>query len=181
MEFKLDISSRSYVVDNPGLISTPQLLVFEDRVDDNIQKMADILGPDFTLDSLCPHVKTHKSIWATHKLMDAGVYFFKATINEVEMLITAGVKKIFIAYPLLPDSAQRVAKLMAEHPEVEIFIQIGHEDHIPPLLEIAKKRNIVWRYYIDLDVGMHRTGTEPAAVKQLYLSFPMEFAGIHAY
>ncbi len=184
MEFKLDISPKPYLIHKPQDIPTPRLLVFEDRIDHNIAKMAEmikILGPEFNLSRLCPHVKTHKSIWTTKKLLHAGVTIFKATLNEVEMLIAAGVKKIFIAYPLLPHSAQLLAQKIKAHPGIEFYIQIGHEKHITPMLEIAHKHKIVWRFFIDLDVGMHRTGCRPESAKTLYHAFPMVFEGIHAY
>jgi D-serine deaminase-like pyridoxal phosphate-dependent protein len=69
--------------------------------------------------------------------------------------------------------------------DVHVCVQIGHASHIEALASTAKKYNFPLFYYIDLDVGMHRTGVIPEKAWHLYEMVPkieeMQFAGIHGY
>jgi len=189
MDFILHgFSKQPYIISAPEKIATPRLLVFRDRVELNIQKMKELLeklSPGFALASLWPHVKTHKSPWVTQKLKNAGITTFKATPNEVEMLVQAKVRNIFVAYPLLLKDAQKIARLAAENANTRFFVQISHPLHVDYLLNAAKYYGIQWHYFIDLDVGMHRTGIAPQRAIEFYNSLPqtdlLQFAGLHAY
>jgi len=72
-----------YSIDNVEEIDTPAVVVFPDRVKENIRIMKSFV-PDFSW--LRPHVKTNKSSEISKLLLDAGVTKFKcATIAEAEM------------------------------------------------------------------------------------------------
>ena len=181
-------SEQPYLIAEPDLIETPRLLVFRDRLDRNISRMQEhskALDARFSLAMLCPHVKTHKSALITRLLMAAGIDYFKATPNEVEMLLSAGAKKIFVSYPLLADTADRLAREVKSHPETTFFVQAAHRKHLDVLLEAAERHHIKWNYFIDLDVGMHRTGIAPELAYPFYQSVsrsePLQFAGLHGY
>jgi D-serine deaminase-like pyridoxal phosphate-dependent protein len=188
MEFHLQgFSHIPYKISQPERIPTPRLIVFRDRVAHNIKRMGELLQgihPAWGLDLLCPHVKTHKSKWATQQLMAAGVNFFKTTPNEVDMLLASRAKKIFIAYPLLSNVADNLFRQL-KNSNVIVCVQIGHASHVEALITSAKKNNIPLSYYIDVDVGMHRTGVSPAKALQLYEMVPkiqeFQFAGLHGY
>ena len=189
MDFYLsDISAEPYKITVPEKIPTPRLLVFRERLERNIGTMKQLLQsawPGFPMSSLWPHVKTHKSAWVTQKLKNAGVQTFKATPQEVDMLLQAGVKKIFIAYPLLAHEAQRLARLAGENPGTKFFVQVSHRRHAEYLLSAARQYGVSWHFFIDLDVGMHRTGIQPQDAVSFYNSLPqtdcLQFAGLHAY
>lgn len=182
------ISKQDYVIDTPENLSTPALVVFRDRVEGNIKRMRALLqaiDPDYDLGDLCPHVKTHKSAWTTRQLMRAGVTFFKASLGEVAMLVDAGVKRIFVAYPLLPKDADAMARVVKSNPEIEFFVQAGHPQHVQILNEAARAHDIRWHCFMDLDVGLHRTGSPPQEAWGLYQAMAkhtsVEFCGLHAY
>ena len=138
--------------------------------------------PPLTFDNLCPHVKTHKSVWTTQKQMAAGISFFKSTLNELHMLIAAGAPKIFIAYPLLEADAAEVAVLIAEHPQIEFFVQASQPRHVEILRRFSSTR---WNLFIDVNVGMNRTGLAAQDAWSFYQGISgcatVNVVGIHAY
>ena len=189
MNFHLDnLSPKPYCINNPAQIKTPRLVLFEDRVDENIQTMQNLLkekNQNLNLKNLCPHVKTHKSALITQKMIKAGISFFKCTMNEIDMLIHAGAKHIFIAYPLLNHSASDVAQYIINNPDIVFYIQVSRSEHIDILTQTAKEENIHWNILIDLNVGMNRTGLNPSETLELYNELKklsdFTFYGFHAY
>ena len=188
MEFKIDGAAAPYIIRRPEQIPTPRLLVFQDRVEFNIRRMRQLLraaNPGLNLRNLWPHVKTTKSVWAVKLLMQHGVSFFKATLNEVDMLIRSGAEHIFVAYPLLEHGVKRMARLAVAHPEIQFYVQIGCPGHIEIFKKAVKEFKTKWRYFIDVNVGMDRTGTPVEQAFSLYQHVAgvdgFEFAGLHAY
>lgn len=188
MEFFFNFSNRPYIIQNPEFFETPHLLVFREFVESNIQRMGELLKKadgNFCLNNLCPHVKTHKSLWITKLLKNAGIHFFKSTMNEVDMLINASVEKIFIAYPLLQQQARRLAKLKLDHTNIQFFVQISNKEHFEIFSEMSREFNINWHYFIDINIGMDRTGVTPKDVFGLFSAINknsnFHFSGLHAY
>jgi D-serine deaminase-like pyridoxal phosphate-dependent protein len=186
--FIKELSQTPYTIDDVETICAPGLIVFEDRLDYNIQKMSQLLAeakPGLMLHSLMPHAKTHKSVWVTRKLINAGVHSFKASPNEVEMLLAAGAKSIFVAYPLLKNQAFRLAGLADQYRDIMFFVQASNIIHVEWLMAAANQYDISWHYFIDVDVGMGRTGIAPQDIADFYNQVPqteyLQFAGIHAY
>ncbi|MCK5147612.1 alanine racemase [bacterium] len=187
MEFQLNCRHK-YQINHPEKIMTPRLLVFEDRVQSNIDTMkaaleAAVPGSGFSL--LCAHVKTHKSSLILKRLMHAGVSSFKVSLNEVELCLKAGVPEIFVAYPLLEDRALWLDDLMTQFPDTSIIVQIGSLEQAVILREAALKTGRRWQVMLDIDVGMHRTGISPSKALALYKevhSWPeINMTGLHGY
>ena len=185
--FKLD-GQNPYIIQQPETIPTPRLLVFKDRVTANTERLTSYLRavvPQAPLRHLCPHVKTHKSSYIVRFLMEQGIAAFKATPNEVDMLARCGVNEVFVAYPLLKHDAAQLTLCMSSHPETEFYVQMGSLTHAEVLRDAARVHNVRWRYFIDLDVGMHRTGIQPDKAFDLYSEVSrwpeFEFAGLHGY
>jgi len=189
MNFRFEsLSKISYRVTHPEQVVTPRLLLFRERLERNILTMRRLLqeiNPKHGLEILCPHVKTHKSLWVTQRLIEVGINFFKATPNEVDMLVQAGAKSIFLAYPPVASAAQKIARLAAENRDIKWYVQISHPAHAEYLLAATRQHDIQWDFYIDLDVGMHRTGIQPQDALALFHTVNKEkhfrFAGLHAY
>jgi D-serine deaminase-like pyridoxal phosphate-dependent protein len=186
MEFSFDNLEKIYAIKSPEKIRTPRLVVFEERVDFNITRMENLVkevGPSKDISNICSHVKTHKSVWVTKKLLKAGITFFKASINEVEMLIEAGAKEIFVAYPLLPADVKWLVNIVKAFSDVRFYVQVGHKAHVDYLLSVEINRP--WNYFIDVNVGMDRTGIYAEEAFNFYRSIPesnrLNFIGLHAY
>ncbi len=189
MEFTIEkYPQGNYLIREPHRIPTPRLVVFEAMVDRNITTMKKLLAsvrPDLGLPCLCPHVKTHKSVWATEKLLQQGVRWFKCTPNELDMLLAAKADNIFIAFPLVSAAVKFVAERMISHPDVHFYVQVSKPQHVRILADVARQYHVTWHYFIDLDVGMGRTGIPPQQALSFYHSIENEkslvFAGLHAY
>ena len=182
------LSDRVFRINRPEEIATPALVLFYDRFVHNLKKMRKLLAEvdsAYTLKMLCPHVKTHKSEWITRQMIGAGIEYFKASPNEVDMLISAGAKKIFVAYPLIGHQLDKIARLVKKHRDIRFYVQASRDKHIEYLKNAADKYDVVWNFYIDVDVGMHRTGIEPERIIPFYFSIPsvssLSLAGLHAY
>ena len=85
-----------YELSYPDEIDSPALLIYKDRVAQNIQTMIDIAG-DAKL--LVPHIKTHKMAEIVKMQLKAGISRFKcATIAEAEMLSELPISLILFAW-----------------------------------------------------------------------------------
>ena len=182
------LSERPYKIAAPDELTTPCFLLFRDRFEDNIRRMRALLDSivsGFSFRSLWPHAKTHKSLWVTRQLMKEGILSFKTSPNEVDMLAEAGVEAMFIAFPLVKEEAFRVARLAKKHRQTRFIVQASRSEHIEYLLNAAKKYDIHWEYFIDLDVGMNRTGIPPEKALEFFRSIGhsdyFKFIGFHAY
>ncbi len=187
MEFRIP-GQAPYQLQTPAALATPRLLVFRDRVQRNLARMRQYLeaiAPASGYRHLCPHVKTNKSSQVTGWMRAAGITQFKTTMRELEMTVQAGVQSIFIAYPLLLHEARAAAQCLKKFPHLDIQVQIGNRAHAEILAAVAQAEQVSWRYFIDLDVGMHRTGIAPPQAIDLYsqiATWPhFEFAGLHGY
>jgi len=83
-------------VANVREVPSPALLVYPERVEENIRRMLQIAsGPT----RLRPHVKTHKLSEIVRMQMAHGISKFKcATIAEVEMTASCGAQDVLLAY-----------------------------------------------------------------------------------
>ncbi len=187
MEFYLSTSDRPYKIQDVNKIRTPRLLVFQDRVLDNIKTMGRLLAqanPNMSLAHVCPHVKTHKSKWVTKELLNAGISFFKTTLNELNILLEAGASDIFIAYPLLNWDAKHVKQAIKAHPHARVYVQLSHPTQVD-ILKRCSENDVTWFYFIDVNVGMDRTGLAPEQALDFYQVLAadprFEFVGLHAY
>ncbi len=94
-----------YRISNPDEVFSPALLIWPDRIDDNIRKMIEIAGDP---GMLRPHVKTHKMPEIVMLQMKRGINKFKcATIAEAEMVSACGAQDVLLAYqPAGPNIAK---------------------------------------------------------------------------
>lgn len=173
-----------YEIDNVEKIDSPALVVYPYRVQENIDLIVKMAGGPLTLR---PHVKTHKSAEVTTMLMEAGIEKFKcATIAEAEMLASCGVKDVLMAYQLTAVKTQRWISLMRKYKEIAFSCLVDNLATVAQLSAEAIRSGVVISVYLDLDVGMHRTGLRPdREVADLYDTinkFPgIKLKGLHAY
>ncbi|MEI9918338.1 MAG: D-TA family PLP-dependent enzyme [Bacteroidota bacterium] len=160
-----------YTVDNIKEVDSPGLLIYPDRVKENIRIAKSFLDNP---NRLRPHIKTNKSPEVTKMFVEAGITKFKcATIAEAEMLAMNGAKDVLLAHQPVGPKAGRFAELVKKYPGVE-FSCIVDDASIARTLPFAK-------LYIDLNVGMNRTGIEPEKALPLYNEFQSQVVGLHAY
>jgi D-serine deaminase-like pyridoxal phosphate-dependent protein len=170
-------------VNNIDSVDSPALLVYNERVQNNI---ATIVKSIDSLARLRPHVKTHKSTEVTRLMMQAGITKFKcATIAEAEMLATAQAPDVVLAYQPVGPKAGRLAELAKTFPETTFSCLIDNIESAKALAVTFSKINSSIRVYIDLNVGMNRTGIVPEKAGELFkhcLALAgVSVAGLHAY
>ena len=160
---------------------SPAVLVYPDLVKKNIDMAIAMAGGTARLR---PHAKTHKMAEVTSMLIDAGITKFKcATIAEAEMLAAAGARDVLLAYQPTNVKAQRLLSLASAYPSVVFGYLVDSQESAQALSGLLNTSNL--KCWIDVNVGMHRTGVATKGVIELYEFLKkkpgMEPAGLHAY
>jgi D-serine deaminase-like pyridoxal phosphate-dependent protein len=173
-----------YSIDDITQLDTPVLVVYPDRVKQNI---AFLIKAVDKVSRLRPHVKTNKSREACQLMLDAGIRKFKcATIAEAEMLAMIGAPDVLLAYQPNEAKMHRLLELIRTYPETEFSCLVDNLTTARQLSELAVLADRVVPVYIDLNVGMNRTGIAPGgAVLTLYAELDqlpgVRPVGLHAY
>ncbi len=172
-----------FAVADVDLLLSPSLVVFTERVDRNIASMIAIAG---STDRLRPHIKTHKMPAMIRRLEAAGIRKHKcATIAEAEMAAEAGATDVMLAYPVVGPNLARLAQLVQTHPATTFRATVDHPASARALSAAMAAVNHHLPTLIDLDIGMGRTGIDPArAVELAHLIDSLDyldFDGFQAY
>jgi D-serine deaminase-like pyridoxal phosphate-dependent protein len=168
---------------NESSLVTPCILLFPDRLEENIRRMIAIAG---SAERLRPHVKTHKTAEVIQLQLNQGIRKFKcATIAEAKMVAEAGGEDILLSYPLLGPAVEMWFELTGRFPGKRFAVTVDSETALAQLCDFARDPGRKADLFVDLDNGMHRTGTDP--VKALSLIRSIEgnrnlcFRGLHIY
>ena len=178
------IISEWYHIKNIDAIDSPALIIYHDRVKENIRILLSMIDD---VRRLRPHVKTHKSREATLLMMDAGIHKFKcATISEAEMLAIAEAPDVLMAYQPTETKLQRFISLIKQYPKTTFSCLVDNNEFAKKIAEAALENQIEIRVYIDLNVGMSRTGIVPGdkvieLYKQCSVMNGINPVGLHAY
>jgi D-serine deaminase-like pyridoxal phosphate-dependent protein len=163
---------------------SPALVVFVDLVRRNLDAMIALARKP---ERLRPHVKTHKMPAVVRMLEERGIHTHKcATIAEAEMIAAAGGRDLLLAYPLVGPNIARMARLADAFPETTFRALVDDPEAARALsAAIRSSRRGRLPVLIDLEVGMGRTGIDPAAaddLARLVTTLPgLTFDGLHAY
>ena len=166
-------------------IDSPALIVFEEIIVENIRKAIEIAR--FDVSRLRPHVKTNKTREICELMMREGITKFKcATIAEAEMLAMAGVTDILLAYQPIGPKIERLRRLMETWPSIRFACLTDNKQTAQEIDRvISKGMNPLVNVFIDVNVGMNRTGLHPSQAKDLakyILSLKhLRLAGLHGY
>lgn len=172
-----------YVIDNISELDTPALVIYPDRVKSNIQLLVASIDD---VERLRPHIKTHKSPEVSRFMMDAGIHKFKcATISEAEMLALAGAPDVLLAYQPVGPKAQRLVELAARFSATRFSCLVDNFETAEALSGIFALHRRSIDVFIDLNVGMNRTGIRPAdalvLIKKCGSLKNIAVKGLHAY
>lgn len=177
-------SDNWYDIRHVDQIDSPALIIYPDRVKKNIRILKSMIEDP---NRLRPHVKTHKTKEATLLLMDAGINKFKcATISEAEMLGMCNAKDVLLAYQPFGPKLQRFIKLVRQYPDTNYSCLIDNLNSAKGMSKVALNNNMNIVVFIDLNVGMDRTGIKPGK-KALKLFEDcvnlkgIKLVGFHAY
>jgi D-serine deaminase-like pyridoxal phosphate-dependent protein len=148
-----------YEVKNIQELDSPALVVFPERVKRNIQLAIQMVGE---VHRLRPHIKTHKSAEVSRLMMDAGISKFKcATIAEAEMLAQCRATDVLLAYQPLGPKLERFVSLIKKYPGTSFSCLTDHHAAAAEQAAVFEKYNLCIPVYLDLNVGMNRTGISP--------------------
>ncbi len=172
-----------FTIDNVDTIDSPALVLYVDRIQQNIQTL--VKSSDH-VNRLRPHIKTHKSGEVSKMMLAAGIKKFKcATIAEAEMLASVGAPDVLLSYQPVGPKANRVAELVKKFPDTKFSCLIDNLESAKHLSNVFSNQSILIDVYIDLNVGMNRTGIVPDAALKLYEECKslkaISIVGLHAY
>lgn len=165
-------------------IDSPALLVYPELVRKNITEMIRMAG---SVSRLRPHIKTHKTAEGICLMQEQGVYKFKcATIAEAELLATNNAKDILLAHQPVGFKIERFINLINAFPETIFATLADDENHAKVLQKCCQDASIFLNIYIDMNVGMNRSGISPDdrainLYEYIQSASHLKFAGIHVY
>lgn len=173
-----------YKAENIYEISSPSILIYPDRIEDNIRRMISIAGDPLRLR---PHVKTHKMPEVVKLQMKNGISKFKcATIAEAEMAATAGAPDLLLAIQPVGPNLEKFFNLRKKFIRTTFSCIADNDNDLCRISAMSMTTGMVTSVWLDINVGMNRTGIIPGDdAKRLYKkisSLPMlKAGGLHVY
>jgi D-threonine aldolase len=171
-------------LENEADVPSPSLLIYPDRVEENLRRMISLVGDSVRLR---PHIKTHKLPQIVALQAKLGVTKCKsATIAEAEMAALSGATDVLLATQQVGPNVARFLALVRAFPQVAFSTLVDDPDAMATLARAATTAGLTIEVLLDLDVGQHRTGIEPGrgavALYREIASLPgLRAGGLHAY
>jgi D-serine deaminase-like pyridoxal phosphate-dependent protein len=173
-----------HIVTNAPDLPSPALLVYLDRIEENIRRMMRVAGG---AKRLRPHVKTHKLAEIVRIQRSVGITKFKcATIAEMEMVAGCGAPDALLAYQPVGPNVRRLVQLAKSFPATKFSAVADDAEAIRALSQACSAAQLSLDVLLDIDCGMHRTGIA-AGLKAVELyrlisaSPGLRAAGLHVY
>jgi D-serine deaminase-like pyridoxal phosphate-dependent protein len=141
------------------LLDTPCILICLDRLEANISRMAAITRQSGV--ALRPHIKTHKSVEIARMQLAAGAAGITvAKLSEAAIMLEAGIRDIFVAYPIIGDA--KIARLLDMNPAGRIIVGVDSRAGAEALSAAASQAGQVIEVRLEVDLGFARTGVPQA-------------------
>ncbi len=178
------ITHSWFYIANEAEIASPALLLYRDRIENNLRLMLEIAGSP---ERLRPHVKTHKLGHIVTRQVEQGITRFKtSTIAEAEMCAAAGGTDILLAMPCVGPNADRLAELGVMFPQARFSTITDDEETIRTVASAAQRYKVTLGLFLELDCGMGRTGIVPGEAAKFLVRVikdtpQVQFRGLHAY
>lgn len=166
---------------------TPALVIDLDAVAHNLAAAIARIGDP---QRWRPHLKTCKQAVVVELMLDAGLRYFKvATPDELDLLLRTAAERraegvdVLFAYPATRASLRAVLSL-ARTSSARVTVLADSPAHLEQLASDATQ--LGWQQplhvMLDVDLGMHRTGSAPEVWRQLVaIPQPLALAGLHGY
>jgi D-serine deaminase-like pyridoxal phosphate-dependent protein len=173
-----------YELKNIDAIDSPALIIYKERVEENIRVLLSMIDDRRRLR---PHVKTHKSKEVSVMMLEAGIQKFKcATIAEAEMLAMVSAPDVLLAYQPFGPKLQRFISLIKKYPATTLSCLVDNPHAATNIARAAVYNDIIIPVYIDINLGMNRTGITPdeTAIELYELCASLDglrIKGLHAY
>ncbi len=172
-----------YQIDTPGLIDSPALLLYPDRIARNIDVILQMAG---NAGKLRVHVKTNKTPEVCRMMLAAGISKYKcATIAEAEMLGQIGAPDVLLAYQPVGPKITRLMNIVKAYPQTQFSCLVDNVANANEISQLFAGNRLRQDVFIDLNVGMNRTGIVPAGALRLMQDISgldgIRIIGLHAY
>jgi D-threonine aldolase len=173
-----------YKIENISKVDSPALVVYPERVKENIRQLKKMIDDP---KRLRPHIKTNKSKDVAELMIKRGIVKFKcATIAEAEMLGMSGAADVLLAYQPSGPKLLRFIQVIQKYPATSYSAIVDNIQAANEISDAFSKARLKLNVYIDLNVGMNRTGIAPdEKALELYLHCSrlkrIRPVGLHAY
>lgn len=172
-----------YQIKNIEKTDSPSLIVYPQRVKENINRLIEMAGSS---DYVRPHVKTNKIAEVCSMMLQAGINKFKcATIAEAEMLAEIDAPDVLLAYQPVGPKADRLLQLVMNFPDTQFSCIIDNLQTATILSGLFAVNHLAVNTFIDLNIGMNRSGILPEKALALYKACQslsgLQIIGLHAY
>ena len=173
-----------YTIKNIDELDSPALVVYPERVKANISTAVSMVDD---VQRLRPHIKTSKCRETILLMMEAGIQKFKcATIAEAETLGMCSATDVLLAYQPAGPKLQRFVAVIKKYPATKYSCLTDNTHAAQEMAAVFEMSGLKIPVYIDLNVGMNRTGIEPGNEVSALYAFCNELTGIeptglHAY
>jgi Predicted amino acid aldolase or racemase len=172
-----------YKIDGIEGLDSPSLVIYIDRVKRNIKTAIDIIGD---IDRLRPHIKTHKSKDIALLLKKSGIKKFKcATIAEADILGMIQAEDVLLAYQPTGPKIDRFLSIIKDYTHTKFSCLIDNKIVADEISRKATQNYIQLNAFIDINVGMDRSGIKPEATIELIEYIRqlkgLQVIGLHVY
>ncbi len=179
----MNYTIQPYQIKNVAQLDTPALVVFPQIVKRNIQQLVDAIDD---VSRLRPHIKTHKCAEVVKMLQSLGIQKFKcATIAEAELLGMSFAEDVLLAYQPNEPKLLRLIELTKQYPKTHFSCLVDSIEVAEMMVNVLEKYQQKLFIFIDLNVGMNRTGILPEKAFDLFLTLQkmpfLHVEGLHAY
>ena len=143
-------------------LPTPALLLDLDRLDANLERMAERAGRLGV--SLRPHVKTHKCVEIARRQAALGARGLTvSTLYEAAVFADHGFDDLTWAFPLVP---VRTAEAVELAERIDLGLVIDSREALDALTATTPPLRVL----VKVDCGYHRAGVDPAGADLLELA-----------
>ncbi|WP_447640432.1 MULTISPECIES: D-TA family PLP-dependent enzyme [Chitinophagaceae] len=172
-----------FEIEHAGRLDTPSLAIYKNRMEQNIDSF---IGMCADTNRLRPHVKTNKIKEVCQVMMQKGITRFKsATLAELEMLCSISVPDVLLAYPLVGANINHFIGLQKQYPKTQLSFLVDNDTIVPILEKAFSDAGLTGNIFIDVNVGMNRTGCKVENIAQLFTTIKdakhLSALGFHAY
>ena len=173
---------NGYTISNINDVPSPHLVIYPDKVKYNIQKAVEMVGDPARLR---PHIKTNKTSEVVRVMLSSGITKFKfATYEEGFLLGEEKVPDALMAYQPVGPRIHQLIKLIRKFPSTTFSCLVDHPEVAKQMNDAFADEGIIVPVYLDLNVGMNRTGISEGAFELYKLCKELKSivpVGLHAY
>ncbi len=179
-----ELNTNWYLIDKIDELDSPALVLYPERVAANIAAAVNMIDDILRLR---PHIKTSKCRETVLLTMGAGIQKFKcATIAEAELLGICQAPDVLLAYQPNGPKLQRFIAVIKTYPATKYACLTDNIVAAQQMAMAFDKAGITVPVYLDVNIGMNRTGIVPGTgLVELYLASGkmagIQPVGLHAY